>query len=167
MGWNVPLWTTTLDFWVLCRLRHIARECGDTMGPKPFWSRIRILINLKYCEKATEFEKKIHFIFEITWWEIFSNVCGLLRISELYWLRRCSLFLGPIIVKKTKMGGRVHISFTSKQIQNFRKIGPSTIELHQSHYVRPLVPANFHKHVYLPSIFENIPLILLYFRKSE
>ena len=92
--------------------------------------------------------------------------------EKLNFTDRCSLFFGPIIVKKTKMGGRVHISFTSKQIQYFLicffdKFGPSTKELHPSHYVRPLVPANFHKHVYLPSILENIPLILLYFRKSE
>ena len=54
------------------------------MGPEPFLCRIRILINLRYCEKATKFGKKIHFMFEITWWEIFSIFCGLLRIYELY-----------------------------------------------------------------------------------
>ena len=45
------------------------------------------LIKLRYCEKATKFEKSHTFFLLgkfITMWEIFSKLFDLLRISELY-----------------------------------------------------------------------------------
>ena len=56
------------------------------MHAKNGWA---VLLKFRYCEKTTKLEKISHLIFELpskvkTKWEIFSNFCGLLRISELY-----------------------------------------------------------------------------------
>ena len=46
-------------------------------------------VNFRYCERATKYEIPSHLFMKLLSdvkpkWEIFSNFCGLLRISELY-----------------------------------------------------------------------------------
>ena len=56
------------------------------------WHRncqVRLFIKIRYCEKATKFERISHLLLKLlnnvkTKRGIFSNLCGLLRLSELY-----------------------------------------------------------------------------------
>ena len=75
-------------------------------------------------------------------------------------------FLVQLLPKKRKLTEEFIFHLPQNKFKIFRvfltKLDQAPKSFIPSHYVRQSVPANFHKHVYLPSIFENIPLILLY-----